>query len=185
MRRWGWVAGAALLATVAGCASEQSPQPEESSAPTTSAEESATESAAPSITRNIPPEQREHLGQLSADQICGLVDPAELGSLAFAVDSGRPQELGQQLRGCRFDSNSGTRSVLIGAQREGFGDLGRDEVELGEVRGTRVLRASDCTIYAGVAGGTLQVSVSEAEADSDDCRTAQSVTEYVLPALVR
>lgn len=186
VRRWSWVAGAALLATVAGCAPEQSPPAAESSTPSASAEESATGSAEPSITRDIPPERREHLGALSGDQICLLVEPADLESLAFAVLAGRPREIGfdPPVRGCRFDADSGNRSVLIGAQREGFTDLGRDVVELGTSTGTKTLRASDCTVYAGVAGATLQVSVTAAEADSDDCGTAERVAEYVLPALV-
>ncbi|MER7077673.1 Protein of unknown function [Saccharopolyspora kobensis] len=186
MRRWGLVTGVAMLAVVTGCTAEQSPPAAEPSTPSTSAEESATESAEPSITRNIPPERREHLAALTGEQICLLVEPADLESLAFAVLSGRPRELDfdPPVRGCRFDAESGARSVLIGAQREGFADLGRDEVELGARAGTRTLRAGDCTVYAGVAGATLQVSVTAAEADSDDCGTAERVAEYVLPALV-
>ncbi|MBF6507998.1 DUF3558 family protein [Nocardia farcinica] len=186
VRSWRWAAAVALLTAVTGCAPEQSPPAGTPSTSETSTAESSTESAEPSITRNIPPEQRAHLAELSGEQICRLADPADLEALAFAVEPGRPRELGfdPPVRGCEFDARSGGRSVLIGAQREGFAELGRDEVELGAARGTRTLRASDCTIYAGAAGATLQISVTAAEADSDDCGAAKRVAEYVLPALV-
>ncbi|MER7012317.1 DUF3558 family protein [Saccharopolyspora sp. NPDC000359] len=186
MRPWRWAAAVALLTAVSGCAAEQSPPAGTPSTSETASEEPDTESAEPSITRDIPPEQRAHLAELSGEQICQLADPADLEALAFAVEPGRPRELGfdPPVRGCEFHAQSGGRSVLVGAQRDGFAELGRDEVELDAGRGSRTLRASDCTVYAGVAGATLQVSVTAAEADSDDCGVAERITEYVLPALV-
>ncbi|MEV5543252.1 DUF3558 family protein [Saccharopolyspora shandongensis] len=187
MRRWGWLSAVALLGVVAGCTSgEQAPPTAAPSTPTTSAEESATESASPSITRKVPPEQQKRLADLPADQLCGLAEREELSALAFPVERGEFREIGfdPPVRGCTFQASSGGRSVLIGAQPEGFATLGREEVELGSVRGTRTMRASDCTVFAGVAGATLQVSVTAGEASTDQCEKAELVAEYVLPAVV-
>lgn len=187
VRRWGWLSAVALLGMVTGCTSdEQTPPAAAPTTQTTSAEESATESAAPSITRNVPPEQRKRLADLPADQVCGLVDQDELSVLAFPVESGVSRQVGfdPPVRGCTFQARSGGRSVLIGTQPEGFATLGRDEVDLGTVRGTRTMHASDCTVFAGVAGATLQVVVTAGEAGTDQCEKAQRVAQYVLAAVV-
>ncbi|MCI2417025.1 DUF3558 family protein [Saccharopolyspora sp. K220] len=177
----------ALLGMASGCTpGEQAPPAAAPTTQPTTTEESATESAAPSISRNVPLEQRKRLAELPADQVCGLVDLDELGALAFPVRSGEPQEVGfdPPVRGCRFQARTGGRSVLIGAQPEGFATLGRDEVQLGAVRGTQTMHASDCTVFAGVSGATLQVSVTAGEADTDQCEKAQLITQYVLAAVV-
>ncbi|MBB5154657.1 DUF3558 family protein [Saccharopolyspora phatthalungensis] len=187
VRRWGWLFGVALLGMVSGCTpGAQAPPAAAPTTRTSTAEESAPESPAPSITRKVPPEQRKKLAELPADQLCGLVDPGELSALAFPVDAGKSREIGfdPQVRGCSFEARNGKRSVLIGAQPEGFAMLGRDEVNLGTVRGTQTMHASDCTVFAGVAGATLQISVTAGEADTDQCAKAQLVTQYVLAALV-
>nr|WP_246330664.1 DUF3558 family protein [Saccharopolyspora hordei] len=175
------------MVVVAGCSSEQ-PQPAEvPSTSATSAEESATESEAPSMTREVPPEQRVRLAELSAEQLCGLLTPADLEALAFPAEAGQPREIDPDppTRGCRYDAVSGGRSVLVAAQRAGFAELGREEVDLGGAPATRTLRASDCTVYVAVTDATLQVSVAAAETDVDDCRTAERVAAHVVPALVR
>ncbi|MGP4015213.1 DUF3558 family protein [Saccharopolyspora sp. 5N708] len=187
VRRRGWLPAAVLLGVVSGCTpGDQAPPAAEPSTQSSSAEQSAPESAAPSIIRNVPPEQRKQLAGLSADQLCGLVELDQLGALAFPVERGQPREIGfdPPVRGCSFEARSGGRSVLIGAQPAGFATLGREEVDLGTVHGTQTLHAGDCTVYAGAAGATLQISVTVGEADTDQCQTAQHVTQYVLAALV-
>lgn len=174
----------AVLA-VAGCSGEQQSTPT-STPPATSSGES-TESVAPSVTREVPPEQQQKLADLKADQLCGLVSPEDLAKLAFPVEPGRPREAGvaPPIRGCTFAGRNGVRSILIGSQPEGYGEAGVKAVNLGGIRGTKVLHANDCTVLTGVFGGTLQVVVSATEADSDDCDTAQSVTRYLVAGLVR
>jgi hypothetical protein len=172
---------------VSGCTSgEQAPPAAAPSTQSSTTEQTTPETAAPSITRTVPPEQRKRLADLSAEQMCGLVAPDELGVLAFGVESGHPREIGfdPPLRGCSFEARSGGRSVLIGAQPEGFATLGREEVDLGTARGTQTLHAGDCTVFTGVAGATLQISVMTGETDAEQCEKAQLITKYVLAAVV-
>lgn len=167
---------------VAGCApGTPGPAP---AAPTTGTATSEPESVTPSITRQVPPEQRATLADASAQRLCGLVTPDELSKLAsFAVRPGTPNEVEPAIRGCRFEAVAGVGSVLLAAQPDGYGSLGKEEVELGPVRGTQSLHANDCTVYAPVPGATLQVAVTAAEADSDECDTAQGIAQYVLAGL--
>ena len=84
-----------------------------------------------------------------------------------------------------FDSRVGARSVLIGVQPEGYSRLGLEQAALGPSGGTELRHAHDCTVYAPVAGATLQVVVMARDADSGLCKVTQSVGQYVLAALVR
>ena len=172
---------AALITLLAAGCTQGGPGP----APATTSPGTTTsqpESVAPSITRQVPPEQRRALADASAKQLCGLVTVDELGKLAFPVGAGAPREIGLEpsVRGCQFEAQNGSRSILIGSQPDGFGGLGDEEVELGAVRGTQQLHVNDCTVFAPQAGATLQVTVNAPEADSDDCETAQGITQYVL-----
>jgi uncharacterized protein DUF3558 len=187
VRRWGWLSAVALLGVASGCTSGmQAPPTVAPSTQSSTTEETASETAAPSISRTVPPEQQKRLAELSAEQLCELVGPDDLSALAFGVESGRPREIGfdPPVRGCSFEARSGGRSVLIGAQPEGFATLGREEVDLGTARATQTLHASDCTVFTGVAGATLQVSVMTGEADAEQCEKAQQITRYVLAAVV-
>jgi len=165
----------------AGCSgSVPVPVPAPSTSGTTTSE---PESVEPSITRQVPPDRRTPLARASAQQLCGLVTPDELGRLAgFPVQPGVPNEVEPSIRGCRYAA-ADTRSILVAAQPDGYGSLGKEEVELGPVRGTQSLHANDCTVYAPVAGSTLQVAVNAAEADSDECDSAQGIAQYVLAGL--
>ncbi|SFS45460.1 DUF3558 family protein [Saccharopolyspora flava] len=176
---------AVACTALAGCSAVEQVVPAPPSSEPSTSEETAETSTTPSITREVPPEQRRKLGTLSAADLCGLLRPDEIAKLAFDVEPGKPREVGvePQVRGCAFDSRTGGRQVLIGAQAPGFADLGTDEIELGPVRGTKVLRTSDCTVYAPVTEATLQVSVISGETDSDLCRTASDVTQYLLPGV--
>ncbi|WP_152528267.1 DUF3558 family protein [Saccharopolyspora rectivirgula] len=179
--RWGVVAAAGLLAA---CSAEQ-PQPP---AETTSDTETTTiDAVTPSITREVEPAQRVHLDRAPAEELCQLVSTDDLAQLAFPVEPGRPRKLGagSPVRGCQFPEQDGTRSVLLAAQPPEYTDLGRAEVDLGDVTGTQLLRAGDCTVYAPVDGAALQVSVIAAEADSTQCETAQGIAQYVLAAVAR
>lgn len=149
--------------------------------------ETSTESVVPSITREVPPEQRRRLAGLSAEQLCALVSPNELGQLAFTVTEGRPREIGfdRPSKGCGFAASSGTGSILIGSQPSDYGELGTDDVQLGPVRGTKTLSASNCSVYSEISGAILQVTVTVPEADSDQCEMAESIAQYVIPALKR
>lgn len=175
-----------VSAGLSGCTAAEPVVPGPPSAQPSTSEESTATSTVPSISREVPPEQRRMLGSLSAEELCGLVRPEEIGALAFDVEPGRPREVGIQppVRGCGFPALSGNREVLVGAQPAGFADLGTDEVELGAVRGTRVLRTGDCTVYAPVAGATLQISVITGETDTDQCGTASDIAQYVMAAVV-
>ncbi|MEB3370328.1 DUF3558 family protein [Saccharopolyspora mangrovi] len=175
-----------VSAGLSGCTAAEQVAPAPPSAQPSTSEESTATSTVPSISREVPPEQRRTLGSLSAQDLCGLVRPDELAALAFEVEPGQPREVGIEppVRGCGFPARTDGREVLVGAQAPGFADLGTEEVELGAVRGTQVLRTSDCTVYAPVAGATLQVSVISGDTDSDSCRTASDVAQYLLPGLV-
>lgn len=176
-----------VSAGLSGCTAAEPVVPGPPSAQPSTSEESTATSTVPSISREVPPEQRRMLGSLSAQDLCGLVRPDELAALAsFDVEPGQPREVGIEppVRGCGFPARGDGREVLVGAQAPGFADLGTEEVELGAVRGTRVLRTSDCTVYAPVAGATLQVSVISGDTDSDSCRAASDVAQYLLPGLV-
>lgn len=179
--------GLVTVCAVSACTPNEPPQAVAPPTPTSTTEESAPETAPPpSVTREVPPEQRKRLAELAPDQLCALVSPDELSRLAFPVEAGKAREIGfdPPVRGCDFESRNGGRSVLIGAQPEGFATLGREEVQLGEVRGTRTMHAGECSVFAGVAGATLQVSVSSGESDTDQCEKAGQVARYVLPAVV-
>jgi hypothetical protein len=170
----------------AGCSPGGSDTPSESSTPT-SGNESASRSVTPSITREVPPERRQHLAQLAPDQLCGLVGMEEVRKLAFPVEPGQPREIGfdPPIRGCTFKAPNGVRSVLIGAQPAGMAQIGHEEVALGEVKGMQTMHANDCTVFADVEGATLQIAVTAGEADTTQCDTAQGVAQYVLAGLVR
>lgn len=141
----------------------------------------------PSLTREVPRGQRQELGKLSGQQLCELVKAEDLRELAFEVEPGTPHELTSQppAQGCLFEAPQGVRSIMLGAQPSGYGDLGRDEVELGETRGSETLYANDCTVFVEVENATLQVVVTVAEADSDQCEMAESIAQYTLPALAQ
>ncbi len=175
------------IGVLAGCTPGGAP-----AGPTTSAStpgstgESTPDSVTPSITRELPPEQRRELARIPTDQLCGLLNPQEIEELVeHPVKPGTGREIASVARGCTFEAPTGVRSVLIGVQQPGYGQLGTENVQLGPVPGTKQLHANDCTVYADVAGATLQIGVSAAEADSDQCDSAQAVAQYVLPALVR
>ncbi|WP_229680223.1 DUF3558 family protein [Saccharopolyspora thermophila] len=186
MRRQAGLSAIALVGVVAGCtAGESGPPTVPPAAQTSTTEEVTSSAAAPSLTRTVSPEQRRRLADLTPEQVCGLVDVGDLSALAFPVDSGHPREVGFAVRGCSFQARSGERSVVIGAQPEGYGTLGREEVDLGPVRGSQTLHASDCTVFVPVAGATLQVSVTAGETSAEQCQTAQHVAQYVLAAVVQ
>lgn len=151
----------------------------------TTEEGTTTATATPSLTREVPPERRVRLGDLSGERICGLISPRELEELAFAVEPGRPRQAGEPpVRGCEFAAHQNGRSIVLGAQQEGFGTLGTTEVELGQVAATQELRAADCTVFAPVGGATLQVSVATGQADDETCQNAAEIADYLLPGLV-
>ncbi|WP_243790221.1 DUF3558 family protein [Saccharopolyspora gloriosae] len=175
----------ALAVVLAGCTSG-GPPPAPSSTPTTSGSDQAEpETVTPSITREVPPERRQDLAGASAEQLCGLINVDELGRFGYAVRPGVAREIGfdPPVRGCRFEAQSGVRSILIASQPQEYAGLGEDEVRLGEVPGTKTLRANECSVFAGVGRGTLQVTVQSAEADSDECDAAQGIAQYVLSAV--
>ncbi|MFD0918439.1 DUF3558 family protein [Saccharopolyspora rosea] len=180
MRRLGWIP--VLVWLLSSCA--QPPTGAPPSAQPSSPERTPATTVAPSITRDVPPEQRRRLADVP--QLCDLVSPQELGELAFPVDPGRPRDTGfnPPVRGCTYQETNGSRSVLIGQQPTGYAALGRTEVELGAVPGTRTLNAGDCTVFAGVSGAVLQVSVTADEATSEQCDAAQGIAQYVLAGLV-
>ncbi len=126
------------------------------------------------------------LGDLSPDRLCGLVAPAAMERLAFAVEPGEPREISfdPPVRGCLFEAVGTPRSVLISAQPEGFGTVGWTEVDMGRVPASKTRHANDCTVYAGVAGATLQVTVTATRVEAQRCENAEDVTGYVLEALV-
>lgn len=170
------------LGFAAGCTSG-GPGPVPSVTPSLTTSSSASQAATPSISRDVPPDQRRSLGALGAADLCASVTPDELGRLAYPVQPGQPSEE-PPARGCTFHAGAGTRSILVAAQPDGYGEVGRDEIALGGVRGTQTTHANDCTVYAPVQGATLQVTATAAEADSNQCEQAQSVAQYVLPGLV-
>ncbi|QGK71643.1 DUF3558 domain-containing protein [Allosaccharopolyspora coralli] len=187
MRKPAVAAGALALGVLAGC-SGQEPAPEQPPTPSTETSEQPTlESVEPSITREIPQEQRQRLARLPSERLCELVTPDELGQLAFPVQRGQPREVGfdPTLRGCSFEAQGGARAVLLGAQPAGYGSLGDTEVDLGGTRGTQTLHVNDCTVFADVEDATLQVVVTAPEAGSDQCEAAQGIAQYTLAALVR
>lgn len=174
-------------AGLTSCTAVQEVVPGPPSAQPSTSEESAETSTAPSITREVPPEQRRMLGALPAEDLCGLIRPEEIATMAFDVEPGVPREVGIEppVRGCGFHARSGNREVLVGAQPAGFADLGTDEVELGAVRGTQVMRTGGCTVYAPVADATLQISVITGETDADQCTTASDIAQYAMAPVVR
>nr|WP_228046554.1 DUF3558 family protein [Saccharopolyspora sp. HNM0983] len=176
-----------LAIGLAGCGADGPEQ----SAPAPSGEPSRTttsdaESVTPSISRDVPPDERVRLSGIAPEELCRLVSPQEIEELAFAVGTGRPRQVGSDpvIPGCVFEDRSEGRSegrsVLIGVQPGGFQDLGREEVDLGGRPGTQRLSAGDCTVFSAVPGGVLQVSISAAEADHDECETGQAVAQYAL-----
>ena len=167
----------------AGCGGG-GPSPVPSPVPSLTTSSSTSQAATPSISRDVPPGQRRELPTLSAADLCGALTPDAAAQLAYPVQPGQPSET-PPAKGCTFHAASGTQSVLVAAQPEGYGDLGRDEIELGDLAGTQTAHVNDCTVYAPVKGGTLQVTAKAPEADSNQCEQAQEVAQYVLPGLVR
>lgn len=88
------------------------------------------------------------------------------------------------MSGCEFPGQEGKRSIIIGSQPAGWGDLGGTEVDLGGVRGSQELHGGDCTVYAPVNAATLQVSVVTDEPDDETCQHAAGVAEYLLAGLI-
>lgn len=176
----------ALVAALAACT--PGGEPVVPSAEPSESGESAPESVDPSIAREVPPEQRKPLARIPLDELCGLISAEELAQLGAAeLEPGQPREIGFEppARGCTYSAPTGAREVLVGAQRAGLGELGQTEVQLGPVRGTQTRHVNDCTVFADVEGATLQVTVREAEADSEQCDAAQAIAQYVLPAVRR
>lgn len=182
--------GSGLLAAgLAGCGSDSAepPEPAPSGGPSTSTT-SDVESVTPSISREVPPEERMRLAGVAPEDLCRLVSPNEIEQLAFPVGTGRPRQVGADpvIPGCVFeDRGEEGRSVLIGVQPAGFENLGREHVDLGGRPGSQRLNAGDCTVFSPVPGGVLQVSVSAAEADHDQCDTGQSIAQYALAGVAR
>lgn len=170
-------------------------------------------SGSPSTTptpRPVPPKDRVHLGALSAGESCDLLDRDTASQVAFPVEEGEPRNAGvdPQVPGCQFDGvdTDEQRSVLLGIQPAGFAELGREEVELddstssatvtssatstspnadAQPEATRTLRANSCTVYVPAGEATLQVAVRAADADSEQCDTAEALTAHITPALQR
>lgn len=176
-----------LLLLVAGCSSGEPPVDLPGDETGASTEPSRKPAADPSITREVPPDEREQLRTLSAERLCDLVTPEELGKLAFPVERGEPRDIGGDppVRGCSYGAPDTVNTILLGTQPAGYWKLGQDEIDLNGVTGTETLHANDCTVYAPVTGGTLQVVVREPEADTEQCEAAESVAQYTLAALSR
>lgn len=183
--------GSGLLAAgLAGCGAEgpESAEPAPSGPPSTSTTTSDVESVTPSISREVPPEERMRLAGAAPEELCRLVGPAEIEELAFPVGTGRPRQVASDpvIPGCVFeDLGEEGRSVLIGVQPAGFEELGREDVDLGGHPGSQRLNAGDCTVFSAVPGGVLQISVSAAEADHEQCETGQSIAQYALAGIAR
>lgn len=180
--------GSGLLAAgLSGCGSDGSEQPEPApSGPPSTTTTSHAESVTPSISRDVPPEERMQLAGVAGEDLCRLVSPHEIEELAFPVGTGRPRQVGSEpvIPGCVFEgSGQEGRSVLFGVQPAGFENLGREDVDLGGHPGSQRLNAGDCTVFSAVPGGVLQVSVSAAEADHDQCETGQSIAQYALAGI--
>ncbi len=176
----------AAVASVSACTSGQPSGGQASSASGTPS--TTSDSSRPPVVRVVPPQQRQALASLAPQQVCDLVTPADLARLAFPVQPGVPREVSfdPPVRGCSFDEpNKGGRSVLVGVQPPGFDRLGLKDASLHGAPGTKTEHANDCTVFSPVSGAALQVTVRTGESDSSRCETAEAVTEYVLPALVR
>lgn len=170
------------LGVAAGCTSDgQTPAP--SVMPSLTSSSSASQAATPSVSRDVAPDQRRAMTTMSAADLCGTVSPDDLAKLAYPVQPGQPSET-QPARGCTFSADGGTRSILVAAQPDGYGQVGEEEIAFGDVHGTQTAHANDCTVYVPVLGATLQITATAAEADSNQCEQAQSVAQYVLPGLV-
>ncbi|NYH78681.1 hypothetical protein FHR84_002006 [Actinopolyspora biskrensis] len=170
-----------LLVTLAGCSGGGSPADGAGSS-----SEASPSSSGVSTTREVPEKERERLGELSAERLCELVGPAELGRFAFPVESGSSEEVSfdPPVRGCRFPGREGERSVLVAAQPDGYHEIGSEEVTSLPVTASRTSHANDCTVYSDVAGTTLQVTVAVPEAGPEQCDTAAEVSRRVLRPLV-
>ena len=179
--------GLGLGLLLAGCTSGAPGPTPPTEQPTSSTEETSASSVTPSITRDLPPEQRRPLAEIPPERLCELIGPDELSGLAFPVQPGQVREVGfdPPARGCTYGARSGEGSVLVGVQPEGYGDLGTTEVNLGQVPGSQTQHADDCTVFAGVRGATLQVVIRPGESEADPCESAQAVAQYALGALVR
>lgn len=155
--------------------------------PPSESESGEAGSVPPSVAREVPPDQRMRLTEASPDRMCGLVTPRVLEKLAFPVGPGSPREVGVDppVRGCVFEAREGTGSVLVGSQPDGFDRLGVRDVDLGEVRASKTRHVNDCTVFADVAGSTLQVTVTADEAGPEQCESAASVARYVLEGLAQ
>ncbi|WP_438387145.1 DUF3558 family protein [Actinopolyspora saharensis] len=169
-----------LLVTLAGCSDGGSTTNGPGSSSATSPSSSGV-----STTREVPEQERERLGRLSAGRLCELVGPEELGRSAFPVESGSSEEVSfnPPVRGCRFPEREGERSVLIAAQPDGYHELGGEEVTSLPVTASSASHVNDCTVYSDVAGATLQVTVTAPDADSAQCDTATEVSRRVLRPL--
>lgn len=180
-----WALAIVLCAT--GCISG-GPSPTQSPSPTASgqATETTAKSVTPSLTRTVPPEQRQPLAAIPTGRLCDLVPAGDLGSLAFPVAAGNVVDLGMRppTRGCRYAQVGGPRSVVIGVQPPGYGELGLIQVALGTTRGSETQHSNDCTVLADVRGATLQVVVAGNGTNSSQCDQAQAVAQYALAALV-
>jgi hypothetical protein len=185
--RW-YALGLVALGLVAGCSSGGQTPTATTTAPSSSDQtsESTAKSVTPSITRDVPPPQRQQLAVIPPDRLCDLASPDDLGRLAFPVQPGRVRDLGGQppVRGCVYDGRGSTRSVLIGVQPQGLGQLGPTQVALGSSDGTEVQHVNDCTVLATAAGATLQVVVAGGGTDSSQCDMAQGIAQYVLADVV-
>jgi hypothetical protein len=183
--RWNatWVLAVACLA---GCTSG-GPVPTTSPSTPGQTTETTEPPVTPSITRNVPAPRRQSLAVIPTNQFCGLVSADDLGKLAFPVLSGVVQQVGGQppVRGCRYESQNGTGSVLIGEQPPGYDRLGDDQVNLGSELGTETQHADDCTVFAAVSGATLQVVVTGADTTTNQCDEAQAVAQYAIAGLRR
>lgn len=150
-----------------------------------SSSETTPTSSGVSPTREVPEQERERLGALSAERLCELVGPDELGRSAFPVEAGSSEEVSfdPPVRGCRFPEREGERSVLIAAQPDGYHEVGPEEVTSLPVAASSASHANDCTVHSDVAGATLQVTVTAPDADSEQCETATEVSRRVLRPL--
>ncbi|WP_017976909.1 hypothetical protein [Actinopolyspora halophila] len=169
-----------LLITLVGCSGGDS-----ATNGAGNSSETSPGSSGVSPTREVPEKERERLGKLSAERLCELVGPDELGRSAFPVESGSSEEVSfdPPVRGCRFPERQGERSVLIAAQPDGYHEVGPEAVTSLPVTASSASHANDCTVYSDVAGATLQVTVVAPEADSEQCDTSTEVSRRVLRPL--
>lgn len=172
-----------IVSVVAGCTSQQPPAPERDNAEPTSPV--PTPPSEP--LRKVPPKQRITLLSLSPAEVCELISPETLAELAFPVEQGQPREVSAEppVRGCVFESTDSDRAIVISAQPAGLGTIGRTELDIARTQASKILHANDCTVYVGVSGATLQVSVAAPRADDQECKKAEAIASYIVPELSR